>query len=183
MHILNKIAFLYDAYRPLQWPSRGRWGVWGWGVCLGGGVCLRGVAWMGVCTPPPCGQNSRHMLVKTLPLRNFVCRRQISTRKIKTTQFDFDGQLCHTLLLAGQDTLLKFLNNPTENPLSSSHYVFLHQKQVIPVIPLVNGKNPITLVPVYIVGATQVHVTFDRCFLPVLLGVGNQVRSGHWPEG
>ena len=58
----NKNAFQWDAYRPLQWPSRGR-GVSAWGlcvclgrgsvylagVCLGGlpregGVCLRGSA-------------------------------------------------------------------------------------------------------------------------------------------
>ena len=36
--IYNKNAFQYDAYRPLQWPSRGR------GSTLGrGGFCSRGV--------------------------------------------------------------------------------------------------------------------------------------------
>ena len=27
------------------------------------------------CMPPPCGQNSRHTLVKTLPFRNYCCGR------------------------------------------------------------------------------------------------------------
>ena len=42
---LNNNAFQYDAYRPLQWPSRG--GVQG-RVCPGG-VCLVGVCPGGVC--------------------------------------------------------------------------------------------------------------------------------------
>ena len=38
--------------------------------CLPGGCLPRG------CTPPPpCGQNSWHTLMKTLPCRNFVCGR------------------------------------------------------------------------------------------------------------
>ena len=61
------------------------------GGCLPGGVSTWGVsAWVrsaqGVSTyqgvsacqtppPPPCGQNSGHTLVKTLPFRNFVCGR------------------------------------------------------------------------------------------------------------
>ena len=126
---LNKIAFQYDAYRPLQWPSGGGGG-WrgcipactgqggfvsqyalggGGGGCIPactgpGGVCLEvsakrgclftGVSALGVSdqgvsaqggvclerclpggclsqcmlgyTPPPCGQNSWHTLVKKL---------------------------------------------------------------------------------------------------------------------
>ena len=41
------------------------------GVCPGGclpGGCLPGRVWQ----TPPCGHNSRHALVKTLPCRNFV---------------------------------------------------------------------------------------------------------------
>ena len=38
-----------------------------WGVGReGGGACQGG------CTPPPCGQNSQHTLVKRLPFRNYV---------------------------------------------------------------------------------------------------------------
>ena len=49
----NKNAFEWDAYRPLQWPSRGG------GVCLSRGVYPRGVsAYRGVCPggvhTPPC---------------------------------------------------------------------------------------------------------------------------------
>ena len=39
-----------------------------------GGVSARGVCLRG-CTPPFCGQNSWHKLVKILPSRNFVCER------------------------------------------------------------------------------------------------------------
>ena len=38
-----------------------------------GGVCIP--ACTGADNPPPRGQNSWHTLVKTLPLRNFVCER------------------------------------------------------------------------------------------------------------
>ena len=44
------------------------------GGCLHRGCVCLGDVCLGVCTPP-CGQNSRHTLVKTLPFRNFVYRR------------------------------------------------------------------------------------------------------------
>ena len=44
---VNKNAFQYDGYRPLQWPSGVRGCLPRWGVCPGGAwpgsVCLRGV--------------------------------------------------------------------------------------------------------------------------------------------
>ena len=72
--------------------------------------------------------------------------------------------------MLGKTLFWNFLIIPQEIPYL--HYItyFFIRKQVVPVIPLVNGENPMTFLPVCIVGATQVHVTFDRCFLPVLLG-------------
>ena len=56
---------------------------WGCGGCAQGRghVCPGGHAWPGkvcwdTCMPPCCGQNSWHMLAKTLPFRNYCCGRQ-----------------------------------------------------------------------------------------------------------
>ena len=69
---LNKNAFQYDAYHPLQWSSPLRVSAQG-GVCPGG-VCPGGVCPEGVCQTPPLWTQSQTG-VKTLPCRNYVADR------------------------------------------------------------------------------------------------------------
>ena len=78
------------SHRFVQWQGGVHGGGYAWqracmaGGCMAGryvwqgGMCGRGCAWQGACVAcmpplPPCGQNSWHTLVKTLP--NYYCGR------------------------------------------------------------------------------------------------------------
>ena len=124
------------------------------GVSVQGGVCWGGVCWEGVCpgvsaqgvcvcTPPHCGQNSWHMLVKTI-----LIFRNLRTVKIKIISFSrnswhpvllfhsYGGELVESKIhcldmnvrLANSIfELLTILSESRPIPLNSTHFITIQE--------------------------------------------------------
>ena len=83
---LNKNAFQQDAYRLLQWPSRGQGPAWG---MVSVWEMSPGMQWGR--HPRACGKNSWHTLEKTLPFPNYWV--------VKFFLEDIRPFLCYLILL------------------------------------------------------------------------------------